>query len=77
MTKEWTLEEWRRHVASLEESGRILQASIDEMQANADMLRERGHEFLAEVLEHSVRKEQVRLDEMHKLVEDWREEGLL
>lgn len=53
---EWTVEEWERRKASLLEDVRILQAEIDEQREDVKMLRERGHDMPAEVMEHHIKK---------------------
>jgi DNA-binding transcriptional MerR regulator len=50
----FTPEEYERRKASLEEDVRVLEAHLAEAQEHADMLRERGHEYPADVLEASI-----------------------
>ena len=58
-----TPEEWLRTVASWEEDARIAEATITEVFEDAAMLRERGHDFPAEVMEHHARKAQEIIDD--------------
>jgi hypothetical protein len=66
----WTPEEYRRQVASAEEDIRILESHLGDARANAEMLRARGHEWPAEVLEHSIRTAEERVAELRERLED-------
>jgi hypothetical protein len=52
----WTPEEYERRLASWEEDVRVLEAQLEETRAEAEFLRKQGHDFPAEVMEHSIKK---------------------
>ena len=66
----WTPEEYERRKASLDEDVRVLEAELAEGQENADMLRERGHEYAADVMEASIQWARNRIAEGRAKLEE-------
>lgn len=54
MKTEWTPEEWNRRWASILEDRRVLEAEIAELRADAQMLRDRGHEVPAQHIDKAI-----------------------
>ena len=66
----YTPEEWEHKKASLLEDVRILRAMNQEMQENADMLRERGHEAAALHMETGIVEAEAIADKIETALEE-------